>query len=388
MFEIENKLVLQLSRLGNFKFEVESYRRTIISTNFNWKYFTERCSDTMLSSIVYTCIKSQEELLKLLPEEYEYYLRQVQSQIIVKNTFLVSAFKDIIREFGHSGIDVIPLKGIYLIDSYYSNFSHRQISDIDLLVRDSQLEVACQYFLSRGFDMEMYMPASAAKVSKTPAPYKFSKNGLVIDLHIGLTYVYDSCQFNMDEVWRCAKKNEKGYFELKSLDHGLYLFAHLIKHFDYRNCKLINFYDLCLVMERDGTSFDDLFIHAELHGCKNDVLDICYLLGKYFELDSLTNLKNEYLPSRSNIDDVFLEILSTDRAQLELKYAPEGSTGFRPVAYLSKRNKFVYIFSRIFPDSRYIKSKYAKTGRSIIFKYIVHVKIIFSQFFRARKFSG
>jgi hypothetical protein len=235
--------------------------------------------------------------------------------------------------------------------------------------------------------MEMYMPANAAKVSKTPAPFKFSKNGLVVDLHIGLTYIYDNCQFDMDGVWQSAKKNQKNYFEMNSLDHLLYLFAHLIKHFDYRNCKLINFYDLCLVIERDCIALDDLYSHAELHGCKNDVMDMCYLLGKYFELDFLAYLPKEYLPTRLNIDEIFLEILSVDRAYLELQYAPKGSTGFRPLAYLTKWNKCVYTCSRIFPDRRYIQCMYAIAERSIIRGYISHLMIILTHFFRTRKFS-
>ena len=150
MFEIENKLVLQLSRSDNFKFEEEIIRLSETSENFNWKYFSERSSDTMLASVVLSCLKKHQELLSLIPAKYVHYFSQVQNQIIVKNTFLVSGFNQIITDFTHLEIDVIPLKGIYLIDSYYSNFSHRQISDIDLLVRESQLERGCQYFLNRG----------------------------------------------------------------------------------------------------------------------------------------------------------------------------------------------------------------------------------------------
>ena len=388
MFKIENELVLQLSQSRDFKFELETIRQSFTSNNFNWKYFSERCSDTMLSSVVLSCLKKHKELSSLIPAEYVHYFSQVQNQIIIKNTFLVSGFNQIITDFTHLEIDVIPLKGIYLIDSYYSNFSHRQISDIDLLVRGSQLERVCQYFLNRGFVMEMYMPAKAAKVSKTPAPYKFSKNGLVIDLHVGLTYIYDNCQFEMDEVWRGAKKHDRDYFEMNPLDHLVYLFAHLIKHFDYRNCKLINFYDLCLVFEKDKIVFSELLRHAELLGCESDVKDMCYLLKKYFGADFFEDLMLNYKPSRKNIDEIFYEILSIDRAKLEVKYAPKGSTGFRPIAQLSLRNKFIYCSSRIYPDSLYIQCKYGNQSRSITGGYISHFISILTQVLRTMKFKA
>lgn len=335
----------------------------------------------MLSSVIYTKLKSIPEVLNRIPDEVLTHFLQIKAQVIVKNTFLKSGFDKIIVDLNRLKLDVIPLKGIYLIDSYYDNIAHRQLSDIDLLVKENQIEVVCQYFLMNGFEKEMYMPAKAAKVSKTPAPYKFSKNGLVIDLHVGLTYIYDNCLFEMDKVWSGAKKYEMEFFQMNPLDHIVYLFAHLIKHFDYRNCKLINFYDLCLVFEKDKIAFAELLLHSELLGCECDVKDICYLLKKYFGADYFSDLLLNYKPSRKNIDEVFLEILSTDRAELQEKYAPKGSTGFHPIKHLSFKDKYIYISSRFFPDQAYIKSKYGKQSRSIIGGYISHFKFILSQFF-------
>jgi hypothetical protein len=192
----------------------------------------------------------------------------------------------------------------------------------------------------------------------------------------------------MDEVWSGAKKYEREYFEMNPLDHLVYLFAHLIKHFDYRNCKLINFYDLCLVFEKDNIVFSELLGHSELLGCESDVKDMCYLLKKYFGVDFFADLLLNYKPSRKNIDEIFLEILSIDRAKLEVKYAPQGSTGFLPMKHLSFKNKFIYILSRIFPDGQYIQCKYGRQKRSMLVGYISHFKSILSQIFRAMKFKA
>jgi len=388
LFEIENKVILELAQLSNGFPDDILVLQFFRDSTFNWNYFVERSSDTMLASVIYTRIKSRTEVLNLIPDEILNHFLQTQAQVIVKSTFLKSGFDQIMADFNILKLDIIPLKGIYLIDSFYKNFAHRQISDIDLLVRESQLEKACHYFMRNGFEMEMYMPAKAAKVSKTPAPFKFSKNGLVIDLHVGLTYIYDKCQFKMDEVWSGAKKVNRDYLEMNALDHLVYLFAHLIKHFDYRNCKLINFYDLCLVFEKDKIVFSELLRHAELLGCESDVRDMCYLLKKYFGVDIFEDLMFKYKPSRKNIDEIFYEILSIDRAKLEVKYAPKGSTGFRPIAQLSLRNKFIYCSSRIFPDSLYIQCKYGKQGRSILGGYISHFTSILSQVLRAMKFKA
>ena len=359
----------------------DSFLRELLNEIEDWEYFVKRSIDTLLAPVVYKRIRELKDLEVEVPAHVITKLHQTYSQIFVKNTFLFKSFQDVLVEFEKRNIQVIPLKGIFLLENYYEDFGLRQISDLDLLVKVNQLEEALLYFINSGFEMEMYMPAKAAKVSKTPAPYKFLKNGLVIDLHVNLTYVYDHCQFEMDGVWNRVKRSEKNYFEMNSLDQLVYLFAHLIKHFDYRNCKLINFYDLCIVLKADQIVASDFLRHAEKHGCLFDVLDVAYLLKKFFGIDFLNEVLLGYVPSRRNIDEMFLEILSTERAHLEVKYAPTGSTGFRPISYLSPKNKFVYVLSRIFPGRLYIQSKYGKLRRSIIGGYILHFKSVFSLLF-------
>lgn len=361
--------------------------RKLLSEVEDWEYLIDRSVDTLLSPLVYKRIRAMQDLEVGIPDDVISILHQTCAQIIVKNTFLKDAFDKIIGEFNRLEIDVIPLKGMYLIDKYYKDFSIRQISDIDLLVRESQLAEVCQFFEKCGFEREMYMPLKAAKASETPAPYKFSKFGLVIDLHVGLTYIYDNCQFEMAEVWKRASKHKLNYLEMNPLDHLVYLFAHLVKHFDYRNCKLINFYDLCLVFEKDKIVFSELLERSELLGCERDIKDICYLLKKYFELDFFSESLLNYEPSRKNIDEIFFEILSIDRRKLELKYSPQGSTGMLPMKYLSSKKQFTYISSRIFPDREYIKCTYRNQRRSTIGGYICHFSSIFSQVFRVMKFK-
>ena len=375
----EEKLILH--SCYNLHDVQDSVLRKLLNEIEDWEYFIERSIDTLLAPVVYKRIRALSDLEVEVPAHVITKLHQTYSQIFVKNTFLFKSFHELLLEFEKRNIQVIPLKGIFLLENYYEDFGLRQISDLDLLVKVNQLEEALLYFINSGFEMEMYMPAKAATVSKTPAPYKFSKNGLVIDLHVNLTYVYDDCQFEMDEVWNAVKRSEKIYFEMNSLDQLVYLFAHLIKHFDYRNCKLINFYDLCIVLKADQIVVADFLHHAEKHGCLFDVLDVSYLLDKFFGIDFLNEVLLGYVPSRRNIDEMFLEILSTERAHLEVKYAPTGSTGFRPISYLSPKNKFVYVLSRIFPGRLYIQSKYGKLRGSVIGGYILHFKSVFSLLF-------
>lgn len=345
----------------------------------------QRSLDTALFPLIVSHIRKNKDLALKIPRRILDVFEQAQAQIIVKNTFLKVEFEKIIQDFSLLDIDVIPLKGIYLVDSYYSNFTLRQISDIDLLVKEDSLASVCRYFIENGFEMEMYMPALAAKVSKTPAPYKFIRADLVIDLHVGLTYIYDSCRFNMETVWSKSSRFPKGYSIMNSMDHAIYLSAHLIKHFDYRNCKLINFYDILLVIKQDQISVEDLLDYSRLFGFEKDVKDIFYLLKKYFYLSEYIINLPEFEPSRKDIDEVFLEILSNSRVDLEKKYSPEGSTGFKPLLSLSFTNRMRYLFSRVFPDVSYLRMKYRNRKKTDLGKYFFHFKTVLLQVFSSPK---
>lgn len=379
----EEKLILHFC--GNNVDLFDSFTRELINEIKDWDYFVERSIDTLLAPLIWKRLRLKEGLEFGISAHVVNKLHQAYCQIFAKNAFLYKFFQGLSMEFEKRDISVIPLKGIFLLENYYQDFGLRQISDIDLLVREESLGKVCNYFIDNGFEMEMYMPALAAKVSKTPAPFKFSKDGIVIDLHIGLTYVYDNCQFNIDLVWCNSAKSLKGYSTMNSMDHALYLCAHLIKHFDYRNCKLINFYDLILVLQKDQIECNELLNYSRLFGFERDIWDIFYLLKKHFSFEGLPSDWSNFRPTRPHLDDYFTEILSTSRTELERKYSPEGSTGFKPLLSLSFTNQLKYLFSRVFPDVSYLRTKYGKKRNTDMGRIVFHFKTLLFQVFSSPK---
>ncbi len=379
----ENNLILFFSKYLLSTSSGLAHLETISWDKINWEYFSERAIDTMLFPIVYTNIKENKVFVDKTPCEVLELFKRAQSQVLIKNAVLLNNFYEIIQKLNLAEIDVIPLKGIYLVEHYYSNIAQRQISDIDLLIRGERLEDTIQLFLDLGYKLEMYMPSVAAEISKTPAPIKFSKNEIVIDLHIGLTYLYDSCQIDIVELWKRSSviftDNNTRISIMNPMDLVVYLVLHLKKHFDYRNCKLISFYDIILVIAKEGLTFDDLINHSRLIGCEQNMIEIAYLLEKYFDF-TIPNcdLKDSY-PSGSHIEGIFLEILSRSRKSLEKKYAPAGSTGFKVLAHLSFRNKLRYVWSRTFPDRRFLYCIYGHQSSNKLSLYLHHFRAIISR---------
>jgi hypothetical protein len=349
----------------------------------DWDYFIARSIDTLLAPIVYKYTRLFQPVESRIPVYALNKLQQVHSQIFVKNTFLFKSFQDILLEFEKRDIQVIPLKGIFLLENYYQDFGLRQISDLDLLVRESEVESVIRMFETLGYTMTMYMPREAARVAKISAPYKFTKGGVVVDLHVKLSDGYCGYTIHMNSIWENARighlSNGVACTYLSILDHVLFLFIHLRRHIEIRNFKMISFYDISIILQKERLKTNDILRRAVDFGCYNEVEEILYLLNKFFSLALDHNLDHKKDGSRKTIDLIFHQVLSENRELLEKKYAAPGSTGFMHLSAMDWKDKLIYLASRVFPDRRYLRSTYGPKSNSLVSCYFRHFLSILSR---------
>lgn len=375
----EERLILYSCRVNSVSSAV--FFHELCEEIGDWDYFISRSIDTLLAPIVYKYTRFFRPLENKIPLYALNKLRQVHSQIFVKNTFLFKSFQDILLEFEQRDIQVIPLKGIFLLENYYQDFGLRQISDLDLLVRESEVESVIRMFETLGYSMKMYMPRKAALAAKISAPYKFTKGDVVVDLHIRLSDGYSGYSINMNSIWENAQigrlSNGVICTYLSILDHVLFLFIHLRRHIEIRNFKMISFYDILIILQKERLNTNDILRRAVDFGCYNEVEEIMYLLNKFFSLALDHSLDHKKCDSRKTIDLIFHQVLSENRELLEKKYAAPGSTGFMHLSVMGRRDKLIYLFSRVFPDRRYLFSTYGTRSKSLFSCYIYHFKTIF-----------
>jgi|GEM_PF-2635495 len=359
----------------------DSVLRELLNEIEDWEYFIERSIDTLLAPVVYKRLRILKDLEVEVPAHVITKLHQAYSQIFVKNTFLFKSLQDVLVEFEKRKIQVIPLKGIFLLENYYEDFGLRQISDLDLLVRESEVESVIRMFETLGYSMTMYMPRKAAKAAKISAPYKFTKGDVVVDLHVKLSDGYCGYTINMNSIWENSQigrlSNGVACTYLSTLDHVLFLFIHLRRHIEIRNFKMISFYDILIILQKERLNTNDILKRADDFGCYNEVEEILYLSNKFFSLALDNILEPKKDDSRKKIDSIFLQVLSENRATLEKQYAAPGTTGFKHLSVMGRRDKLIYLFSRVFPDRRYLFSTYGTGSKSLFSCYIYHFKTIF-----------
>ena len=131
-----------------------------------------------------------------------------------------------------AGIPVIPLKGMYLAQYVYQDIALREMSDVDILVRQKDLDAFEDILVAAGF-----MPMQQNKVPFLERGhhlrYIIDESGLMIEVHWDLMDPGDDVRVDIEALWGRAKPlgYPRGFVRaLSPEDLLLHLCVHLANH--------------------------------------------------------------------------------------------------------------------------------------------------------------
>lgn len=119
-------------------------------------YYEQLLKNQDIDSIapqVYHLLKSKGKL-EQVPDFFCQYLKEQYFQTMQLNLFVKHETSQILNAFEERGMEVIPLKGVGFAESYFGNLGARKTSDIDLLVKDYDIEAAVELVKQLGFTVE------------------------------------------------------------------------------------------------------------------------------------------------------------------------------------------------------------------------------------------
>ncbi|MBM7651838.1 nucleotidyltransferase domain-containing protein [Neobacillus cucumis] len=174
-----------------------------------------------ISSQVFVILKQQGRLSQT-PAFFQSCLKASYEKGLFQNLFIKNQMNSILTNFEEHNIDIIPLKGVKFAEDYFGHIGARATSDIDLLVRHSDLDKAIETIKYLGFTVEEEQVPSHFHCS-------FSKkiNGsympLVVELHWNIVKENTS-NFNIDDLWSQAVPVGKSkYLKELSPNHLFYM---------------------------------------------------------------------------------------------------------------------------------------------------------------------
>ncbi|MEH7109025.1 nucleotidyltransferase family protein [Bacillus sp. JJ1764] len=237
------------------------------------------------SSQFYFLLKQQGRLDQT-PAFFQQFLKQQYEQSLFLNLFIKQQTEQLLKCFESQEIAVIPLKGVYFAEKYFGHTGARATSDIDLLIKQSDVNKAIQLINSLGFYVEEeQIPGHFHCSFSKPLPN--STIPLVVELHWSLVKEQTS-RFSIEEIWQQATHiGQSNYIHEMSPNHTFYTIC--LHGWRHNMNSMKYFFDILQVIQHDHQELDlvEIFQLAQSHETfkrMHRTLSIVYLQFPFLEI--------------------------------------------------------------------------------------------------------
>lgn len=175
-----------------------------------------------------------------------------------RNRLLKAEYLELLNLFHHNGIPVIPVKGVWLAETTYGDVSLRSFTDLDFVVRESDLDRCKRSMLSAGYESKYPLSDASERFTRGTryeAPYvRRAPNGQTILAELQFRFGPDHLALNIeeDQVWsRAEPVSIHGIpaLRMSTEDTLLYLCTHSWKH---GWCRLLWLCDIAQYIRESG----------------------------------------------------------------------------------------------------------------------------------------
>ncbi len=158
------------------------------------------------------------------------------------------ALKEIYNTFNEEHIPYIPLKGS-VIRPYYPEESMRTSCDIDILVKEENLDAAIDALVKKEFkrggngyhDVSLYSP-----------------NNIHLELHFNLKEDNDSLDIVLKDAWKYATLKHNNCYEFTKEFFLFHMFAHMSYHFVSGGCGIRPLMDIWIIEHEIGVTYTEV----------------------------------------------------------------------------------------------------------------------------------
>lgn len=176
----------------------------LLSHSLDWEYIGEVALSRNIAELLYHNLKGLAKDRHIPPEVME-RLKKAYHENVARNTYLYAELRDIAHVFDHAGVEAVALKGAALAGTVYRDAGLRRMRDIDLLVREDDLQTAQRMMTVMG-----YAPAGEAKSEKWCRenhfhlpPYRHRTRPAVVEIHWNLSE--NSSDTDVRKFWKRAR---------------------------------------------------------------------------------------------------------------------------------------------------------------------------------------
>jgi len=185
-----------------------------------------------------------------IPTSIQNDLRDACLHSARKNTLILHHAAKMLKALKAREIDVIGLKGIFLVENIYKNIAIRSFVDIDIMVRKVDLLTTISVLEELGYAMTTYFDFSDKNLDIKHVPPIINPDGLPVEIHWTILEEDEPFTINAESLWaRAVPAKVAGVNALALSPEDLIL--HLCLHLAYQhsfNLGLRGLYDIAEVL--------------------------------------------------------------------------------------------------------------------------------------------
>ncbi|MDR2840175.1 MAG: nucleotidyltransferase family protein [Paludibacter sp.] len=333
----------------------------LLQTVKNWDKLLELLTTHAAAPLFYSKLKNLKNAA-LIPQNIQSLLMQTYYKVMKNNILLYDAFSQLLAQCAEQKIKIIALKGIYLAQTLYGDIALRQMSDIDILVNQSDGQKVLEILNSLGYKsaaghLSDFIDDTSGLVHYDP----MVRDNIIVELHINLHYKNRNYSMDTKQVIENSEEvniNNCKVFSLDIYDLIIYLCIHTDKHFgEAGQTQFTVFYDLLNILEIRGNeiNWNKLEQRASVYNANEVVFKYLLLTAFYF---------NAHLPSQ--IGDKYNFLISKKIHRLFRKNLQKITLNqyttihFATIRQMQSNSKRLhYIFDALFPPKKFMLLKYS-----------------------------
>jgi Uncharacterised nucleotidyltransferase len=351
----ELELILCCART-NIDIEKSNLVKELIKRGINWSIATEIALSSRVTPLFYRNIK----LINPdgVPDAIVDQLKNDYSKNLHENLHLSRELQSILRLFDAAEISSICYKGPVFAQWLFEDLSLRQSGDLDILVHKNDVVRAKELIFSKGYEIIWpQLPLNSyQEASHLEAKYNYTFfneiNGIVIELHWGITPKYFSFPPDPDWLWKQPVQMSFGSTEVYSFSPEDYLLILCVHGSNHCWIRLSWICDISEIVKKHPTlNWNYIVQEADQFGVKRILL-----LGLLIAHDFLGTNLPEYILVMID-QDASVRNLEYQIAKKYLENDYIGSSSLEiPLFHLKLRERFTdkirYCVNMVNPSSR------------------------------------
>jgi hypothetical protein len=322
---------------------------------------------------------------KYVPSEIIKNLEKIYYSNLARNMLLYDELNKILMAFTKAGIDTVVLKGAFLAEEIYKNIGLRPMSDIDLLIKEEDLQKAkkelieLKYAATIIFSTKFQEQYQTLRIEELPFIHQDKK--IYIEIHWDIEPRLDHYHYKIDinKFWNNVKSAKIAGIETLTFapeDLLQHLCLHVDKHVNLSMAPpakpLRDYCDIAEVTNyyKDTIDWNYLLKSSKEYGIEEPIFQGMFIAKEYFGAFIPEDIFNEFKPVKSIIsfEDIFRGLVKDNsNKNLEMNYL----INLKTINGIWNKSRFV--FGDIFPSKEYMMYRYSIENEKQVYRYyLVH----------------